>query len=267
MKYILLNSEDIPWELDPNYKFEFSPLVKRTRVVDIYRGDGGIQTGDRRTSARTIRVAYNATANAVGETIADEVYIEQLTKIFTFFEDDLQPVYLIQELDNGERRRVQVDLSESQDRPINPGTDYRIGDNLAVMDMLSPFFEDEEENEVIIAGPIENEDEFEIENESSLICFPRLTITALNTVAEFVLTNVSTGQVFIFSDSTFGNGAILVADPRGIGSITVNDVSAYASLVDGSGFLFLKKGTNVFKFESPTGQVSITFNYRRRFPA
>lgn len=267
MKWILENSNEI-YELPKNYKITLSSLRKRIRPVDIYQGDGSVATGDRRVGGRTARISFNATSNSENnpEINRDQIYLDELTKLYTFFEPIFQPVYLIRELDDGSRRRVQVDLTEQSDDPISPGTDLRIGNNFAQLEMYSPFFEDYIETIIDDLGVITNEDIVEIENDSLLIAYPVLEIIALNQVTEFTIANQNTGQVFAFSNPTFGSGATLVIDPRNEGKVELNGVNTYNSLVDGSGFLFLGSGINPLLFESSLGQVEIVISYRRRFP-
>lgn len=260
MKLFLQNNSET-WELPLNFKPEVSPFVKRINVQPIYRGDGGVATGDRKANARTIRLAYNATNdNGEGE-LSDAEYKNLLNKLVGFFQDDLSPFYLIDE-DNDVQ--TEVELSENQDTPSNPGMEYILGNNIAALNMISAYWSDKDLATVDL-GTIENEDTFSVTNDSYEFAFPVLTFTALNQVTEFTLTNTTNGMSFTYSNTGFSPGAILVIDPRGEGLIELNGVDSSNSWTNQSGFIFLSPGVNEFEFLSDVGQVDITLGFRRRY--
>lgn len=264
MKLWLYNSEESGadgWELPENFKPEISPYVRRTAIQQINQGDGGIATGDRRANSRVIRLSYNASNDDGAANLSDENYRSLLNRLVGFFRIELSPFYLV---DTDNNLRTEVELSENQDQPINPGLEYIIGNNVAALEMLTGHWEDLDEQTAEYTGIIENGDTIVIDNDSFLKCYPIFRITALNNVIEFTLTNNTTGESFTFSTPSYVTGAVLVVDFSGEGLVELDGVDAMSSITEG-GSITLNPGSNEIVFESALGEVSIQTTYRRRY--
>ncbi len=239
-------------------QLRIDPYTYRSRIVQRYSRDGGVNVGDKRASSRNIRLLFNLTSQS------DADYRDRLNTITSFFKETNALFYLV---DQDNQLRSQIEFVSLKDN-YNRGNALRIGKDCELrLVMLDAVWEDIQESTT--EKTLSDGGTLTINNNSSLVAYPIIRLTAIQQVSLFSLRNLETGAVTSMNTNLFVAGATIVLDsingkialsfPNGV----EQDLSG--ALVTGTGLIFLLQGSNQISFSTGFGSAQATLSFRKRY--
>lgn len=219
---------------------------------------GGRVTGDRQPDARTIKIGFDV-SNLKGN--QDSFYYSAINEIIGIFRADRAPYYLV-DPDNG--RRCEIDLAELND-PWEAGNEMISSKASMTLEMISGEWEDlTATTSASGSGGLTNGGTVTCNNLGQLNAYPIITVTALEDIGTFRITNTTTGVFTEIESFSFLTNNQYIFDSVD-GTVYLDDQEAANDLTSGSGLIFLQPGSNTLTYSSPDGDVDVDVEWRVRY--
>jgi hypothetical protein len=253
-----LTSAESELTLDERFKINIGSYKVRVGIQPRYGRPGGVLTGDKHIDPRQITLTFTVAEED------DQSYIEIFNDLAGFFQEQAAPFYLV---DTENSRRIEVSIAELANS-FSQGLEYRVGqDNSLQLLAVDSYWEDLTETDDVFTA-VSNGAEFTVTNSGKLKTYPVITFATSISNPDFYLLNQATGESFRIGSLAFLAGTQIIVDSV-LGTVQLEDsgefVDISVSLADGSGFISLAPGANVFIYESSGAAVDVTVSYRRKF--
>jgi hypothetical protein len=256
-----LNDKSIQNTLKPS----FSRFKRRSKFEPRFSKNGSVAVGDNAIESRQIDFVFQLTSGSDGNAQElDENYRNELSKYIEFFNPINSPFYLVDtdaKLGNGLRTELHfIDVDENPEDE----TSMRVANISMSFEMLDGTWEDL--NTVSTEDPlISNTDTFDLDNDGNIETYPVFIFTSLENMQDLTIRNLTNGQFFTYSNTSFGAGSVLRVDGSGKEFVVeLNGIDTAYALTEGSGPINLDPGVNNFEYLAD-GDCSYTIEYRPRY--
>lgn len=238
--------------------FSVSSWSPRMNVSKRSGRPGGRVTGDRQPDARTIKIGLDI-SNLIEN--GDSLYYSALNDIIGMFRADRAPYYLV---DSENNRRCEIDLADFSDTS-EAGNEMLIAKANLVLEMISGEWEDLTATTAASgSGGLTNGGTVAVNNLGQLNAYPIITVTALEDIGTFRITNTTTGVFTEIESFSFLTNNQYIFDSVD-GTVYLDDQEAANDLTSGSGLIFLQPGSNTLTYSSPDGDVDVDVEWRVRY--
>lgn len=243
-------------------EFSFGALQFRSKTFERFGRDGAETIGDGKMSSRTATLSLTLRGRD------DAEYYTTANQLFSLFSESKRTPLYVHDADNNRRCRIEIPsvnfglLARGNERR---GEVWKV--NCVVPDGA---WEDAEPETVADEYGLASGGELLFDNASPLDAWPVFTFRTAAPNPEFSLENLTTGGVFRIGTFLFVPGSALHVSSID-GSAVIDDglvlTDVSSAIAKNTSFLYLAPGENTIKYDSLYGEIEISAEFRRRFPA